>query len=224
MAAFREASGHPGELYVRLQVSRGAGAIGLDVALADGPSFVLLVQPCPVLSAEKARDGLRLSIANDLRRNPAQSLDPAWKTGNYLNNLLGLREARARGADEVLMLNLSGEITEAAVSNVAFIRGGTLETPPLSAGILSGITRRLILEGIAAAAGLGIRETPIRPEDLSGYEECMLLSTTRDVVPVGSVDGVRFRLGPDTAAARLKAAFADYGRRYAASHPQLRVF
>ena len=103
-SAHREASGHTGELYVRLQISRGGGPIGLDIALADRPDFVLLVQPCPELTAEKARDGLNLSLARDLRRNPADSLNPAWKTGNYLNNLLCLREARARGADEVVIL------------------------------------------------------------------------------------------------------------------------
>jgi len=123
------------------------GSLGLDIALADEPEFVLLVQPCPELAPGKAAAGLHLSIARGLRRNPASALDPAWKTGNYLNNLLCLQEARARGADEVVMLNLEGETTEAAVSNIAFARGSTILTPPLSAGILGGIRLWVPLHG-----------------------------------------------------------------------------
>jgi branched-subunit amino acid aminotransferase/4-amino-4-deoxychorismate lyase len=221
-AAFRAAE-PAGELYIRLQVTRGAGPIGLDVALADQPDFVILVQPCPVLTAEQASAGLRLSVATGLRRNPAAALDPAWKTGNYLNNLLGLREARGRGADEVVLLNLAGEVTEAAVSNIAFVRAGALITPPLSAGILGGITRGRVLGGVAAAAGVAAREESIRPEDFGGMEECLLLSTTKDIVPVAAIDAVRFRVGPATVTARLKGAFADATRAYAEQHPAGRL-
>jgi branched-chain amino acid aminotransferase len=209
---------------VRLQISRGGGPIGLDIGLADRPDFVLLVQPCPELAAEKARDGLKLSLARDLRRNPADSLNPAWKTGNYLNNLLCLREARARGADEVVILNLAGEVTEAAVSNIAFVRGGTLVTPPLQAGILSGITRGIVLSVVAAEAGLAVEERALGEGDFKAMRECLLMSTTKDVVPVSSIDGCRFEVGPETATARLKAAFARYASRYAAAHAELRLF
>jgi branched-chain amino acid aminotransferase len=218
VAAYRRQTRFAGEVYIRLQISRGGGAIGLDPALADRAEFVLLVQPCPVLAPEKLRRGLKLSIARELRRNPISSLSPAWKTGNYLNNLLGLREARSRGADEVVMLNLAGEITEAAVSNIAFVRRGQILTPPLAAGILSGITRCLVLEKIAAAAGLKARAQTIRPGDLRGMDECFLLSSTKDVQPVAAIDSHRFRVGRDTVAMKLKAAFADYARGYASRH------
>jgi branched-chain amino acid aminotransferase len=222
-AAYRVASGFAGELYVRLQVSRGSGSIGLDTALADRPEFVLLVQPCPQTEPAKAASGLRLSVAGGLRRNPAASLDPAWKTGNYLNNILCLREARLRSADEVVMLNLDGEVTEAAVSNIAFARSGALVTPPLAAGILGGITRGLVVFSIAAAAGVAVREEAVRPADFGSMEECMLLSTTRDITPVSSIDESRFRVGPGTVAARIKAAFSDYADAHAEAHPELKI-
>lgn len=223
VAAYRAGGGGGEDLYIRLQLSRGGGAIGLDVALADRPGYVLLVQPCPQLSSGHLARGQRLSVARGLRRNPAEALDPAWKTGNYLNNLLCLREAKARGADEVVILNQAGEVTEAAVSNIAFVREGKLSTPPLSAGILSGVTRRLVLGGIAARAGLEPVEATVRPEDFPRFEECVLLSTTKDVVPIAAIDGAGFRVGPDTASMRLKAAFADYALDYAARHPEGRV-
>lgn len=222
-AAFRGQTSYSGELYIRLQLSRGAGPIGLDVALADQPEFVLLVQPCPSLPEQKMREGIRLSIALELRRNPVESLSPAWKTGNYLNNILGLREARIRGADDVLMLNLRGEITEAATSNIAFVRDGEVITPPLAAGILAGITRDLLLRKVGPVADVRVREAVVRPQDLPGMTECFLLSSTRDVTPVASVDDRRFKVGDDTIATKLKAAFADYVRNYAAVHEDLKV-
>jgi len=221
VAAYRERVPETGELYIRLQVTRGAGPIGLDIALADKTDFLILVQPCPEIPADRARTGLRLSVATALRRNPVQSLDPAWKTGNYLNNLLCLREARARGADDVVILNFAGEVAEASVSNIAFAREGRLVTPPLSAGILGGITRGLILGGIAAAAGIQASEETVRPEDFGSMDECFLLSTTKDVVPVGEIDGTAFTLGTGTVASRLKAAFARAASSYASAHPEL---
>lgn len=223
VAAFRSTTAFTGEVYIRLQVSRGAGPIGLDVALADQAEFVLLVQPCPENSAAVQRDGAKLSIAHSLRRNPIASLSPAWKTGNYLNNILGLREARAHGADDVVMLNLQGEVTEASTSNLGFVRDGRVLTPPLEAGILEGITRGLLLRTVAPAAGIAAAETVLRPEDLAGMSECFMLSSTKDLTPVGALDDLRFKVGPDTVTARLKAAFAQYTRDSAAAHPELKV-
>lgn len=211
------------DCYVRLQVSRGDGAIGLDPQLADAPGFVVLVQACPGLPAQQAATGYRLSVARSLRRNPALCLNPAWKTGNYLNNLLCLREARQRGADEVVILNLAGEITETSVTNLAFVQGNTWLTPPLSSGILEGVTRGLVLADLARRAGLAGREQAIHPEDLPQFDECMLLSTTRDVAPVAAIDGHGFRAGPGSVTLRLKDVFAAYTRDYAAAHPELRV-
>ena len=223
VAAFRAETADHDDVYIRLQVSRGAGSIGLDVGLADHPEFVLLVQRCPQNSPEVLRDGLKLSIAKTLRRNPIESLSPAWKTGNYLNNILGLREARAHGADDVVMLNLRGEITEAATSNIAFVRDQKVITPPLAAGILEGITRGLLLGKIARAAGVHAGEAVLQPGDLPAMSECFLLSSTKDVTPVGAIDNLRFKVGADTVSARLKAAFADYAREYSSSHPELKL-
>lgn len=223
VAAYRQHTKDEGDLYIRLQVTRGNGAIGLDPDLADRSNFVLLVQPCPRVPAEKLRDGFKLSLATQLRRNPIETLNPAWKTGNYLNNILCLREARARGADEVVILNQSGAVTEAAVSNIGFVRDGAIITPPLSAGILGGITRGILIAKIAEAAGMSVHEEMVRPPDFGEMKECFLLSTTKDIGPVAAIDDARFDVGSHTATSRLKSAFADYARDYSASHPELRV-
>ena len=219
-AAFRGATDYRGELYVRLQVTRGGGPIGLDPGRADRPDYVLLVQANRGLTREKLAEGFRLSLATGLHRNHPASLNPAWKTGNYLNNILCLHEARGRGADEVVITNLAGEVTEAAVANLGFVCDGDIHTPPLSAGMLAGITRGLVLEHVAPAAGIRVHETTLRPEDFARMQECFLLSTTKDVAPVGCIDAHRFRVAPDTITMRLKAAFADYVRAYIARHPE----
>lgn len=222
--AFRQKVPEAREVYIRLQITRGAGPIGLDIGLAEKPEFVLLVQENKLYSTEKFAAGLTLSLARTLRRNPAEALNPAWKTGNYLNNLLCFREAKARGADEVVILNQAGEVTEAAVCNIGFIRGGTLVTPPLDAGILPGITRRLLIEKVAPAAGVPVSEESVLPSDFVGFSECFLISTTKDLTPVAAIDECRFALKPDSTTLKLKAAFQDYAKHYAAAKTDLKLF
>jgi branched-chain amino acid aminotransferase len=223
VAAYQEASHSEGDFYIRMQVTRGSGSIGLDPALADASDYVLLVQPNSSYPESKLRAGLKLSIATNLRRNPPEALNPAWKTGNYLNNILCLREARGRGADEVLILNSAGELTEAAVSNIAFVRNGEMVTPSLSSGLLAGITRGLVIRDIAESAGIPVREQRLLPSDLAEMEECFLMSTTKDITPVSSIDSYTFRVEQDSVTARLKSAFLKYAGAYAKSHPELRV-
>jgi branched-chain amino acid aminotransferase len=79
----------------------------------------------------------------------------------------------------------------------------------------------LILGGIAASAGIPASEETVRPSDLASMDECFLLSTTKDVVPVREIDAASFKVGPDTLGRRLKAAFAERARAHAGAHPEL---
>ena len=88
---------------------------------------------------------VRLALIPRLRTD-RRSLDPAIKSGNYLNNLLGLAEAKTRGATDCVFLNQQGKLTEASTSNFYLVSGGAIHTPPLTAGLLEGTTRRLLLE------------------------------------------------------------------------------
>jgi len=223
VAAFRAHTSFAGDVYIRLQISRGAGPIGLDPALSDRASFVILVQPVPVMSERMQQSGLHLSIAQDLRRNPRESLDPAWKTGNYLNNLLALREARSRGADDVVLLNLAGELTECSTSNLGFVQDGVVYTPPLTAGILAGVTRRLLLSSIAQSAGYEMQERTLKPAELDAMDEAFVMSSTKDIQPVGCIDEHRFPVRPDSVTARLKAAFQGYAAAHAAQYSERKV-
>lgn len=221
--AFVEQTGHVGPLYLRAQISRGAGPLGLDPALAGPTTFVILAQRLRLPRPDKLRAGLILTIARELRRNPPESLNPAWKTGNGLNVLLGLREARARGADDVLLLNHEGQVTEASSSNVFFVRKNAIVTPPLSSGLLGGITRRWMIERIAPRLGVTALEEPVRPADLAYFDSCFLTSTTRDLSPVAAIDEHRFHVDDLALVWKLKAAFQNFASDYAATRADLRV-
>jgi len=198
------------DVYIRLQLSRGSGSIGLDPELAEEPVYVILVKALPDLSDASLDCGCKLAIPAGGRRNSLKSLSPALKTGNYLNNILGLREARAAGADDALFLNLEGRLTEASTRNFWLVREDAVVTPVLEDGILAGVTRKILLERIREIDGLPLRAESLELGELERASECFLSSSTQDIQPVASVDRRPFRLGPDTVARRLKKRFREY--------------
>src|SRR5690606_22955913 len=114
---------------------------------------------------ESALDaGLALSVPKKWRRNPVESLSPALKTGNYLNNILGLSEARLAGADDALFHNLQGRATEASTRNIWFVFKDRIATPPASEGLLFGVTRAILLDSIRECDGRPLVEEPLPPE------------------------------------------------------------
>ncbi|BDG06003.1 aminotransferase class IV [Anaeromyxobacter oryzae] len=171
-----------GEWYARVVMTRGAGEIGLDPALAVDPTAVVIVQPLQGPPARAYADGVKVVVVGVRHEAPAV-VDPSAKTGAHLNHVLAVREARARGAHEALLLDDRGFVTEGSSSNVFAVLGGRLRTPPLAAGILEGVTRGVVLR-IARAEGVAVDETSVRPEDLERAEEVFITSTMREIVPV----------------------------------------
>src|SRR5438309_11929542 len=177
-----EAAGNP-ESYVRIVITRGTGEFGLSPLLARGQNrLIFIVRPLAPPPEEQYQRGLQMAIART-RRNPPQALDPALKTGNYLNNILALREAHEAGADDAILLDLRGQVTEATTSNVFFVQRGVLVTPPLSLGMLEGVTRAVAIEA-ARREGILVREEPPGAEALAAADEVFVTSTLREVMPV----------------------------------------
>jgi branched-chain amino acid aminotransferase len=129
-----------------------------------------------------------------VRRNHPASLDPAIKSCNLLNNILAVREAQEQGAFEALLLNHAGEVAECASSNVFAVRKGRAVTPPLSAGILPGITREVVLE-VGRKAGLDMREETLMPADLYSADEVFITSSLKEATPVRAIDGLAIGTG-----------------------------
>ncbi|HLQ38233.1 MAG TPA: aminotransferase class IV [Planctomycetota bacterium] len=197
------------ESYVRIIVTRGTGsAPNIDFAHAPGPPrWVILVR---ALTASPGQP-VRLAIIDRLRTD-RRALDPALKSGNYLNNVMGLAEAKAAGATDCLMVNGNGQVTEASTSNLFAFRGDRLLTPPLHAGILAGITRGLLL-GLCRQQRIDVQETDLTAADVRAADELFLSSTLRDVAPVTHLDGRPFHAGePGPRTVQLLADFTAFAR------------
>ncbi len=187
-------------------MTRGAGEIGLDPALAVDPVALVVVLPLAGPPAAAYRDGVAAVIVGVRRASP-EAIDPSAKTGAHLPNVLAVSEARAAGAHEALLLDGRGFVTEGSSSNVFVVSGGVVRTPPLAAGILEGVTRGVALR-LARGLGLLVDEVPLRPEDLEGADEVFITSTIREIVPVTRLGHRPVGLGrPGPVTRRLHAAF-----------------
>jgi branched-chain amino acid aminotransferase len=175
-----------GESYIRIIVTRGVGDCSYNFERVQGPTVVMPQKPLPPYPARHYEEGIRVAAVG-VRRNHPRALDPAIKSSNLLNNILAVREAQSRGAEEPVLLNQEGYLAEGASTNVFVARDGELRTPPLSAGILAGITREVVLE-IVSGLGIPCREQPLHVDDLVRADEAFMTSTTREVVPVRQVD------------------------------------
>lgn len=178
------------ESRVRVMVTRGAGKLDLDPATVDDPQLIVIVQPLAAPTRQMYEQGVAVAIVSITRNSPS-AIDPAIKSGNYLNNVLALGEARRRfpGVHEAILCNAQGSVAEASTSNVFAVIDGELRTPALSTGILEGITRAKVL-GLARGAGISVNEVPfMSPDQLRGAAEVFLTSATRQVLPVTTIDG-----------------------------------
>lgn len=173
------------DVYVRYSVTRGEGPVDLFPSPSLVTRYVIIVKELHEWNPEFYRVGVRLAIP-ETRRNPTSALDPNIKGGNYLNNVLGVIEARALNADDCVMLDDSGLITEASNSNVFFVVDGQLTTPAESAGHLRGLTKAAV-EKACAARDLEAVSRDISMDDLTRTTECFVTSATREVMPVLSL-------------------------------------
>ena len=127
-------------------------------------------------------------------------------------NLVWYEEAHLRGQDEVVLLNERGEVSECTSANIFTTIGDEVYTPPLRCGCLPGVTRELLLE-VVRAPGVTVSERVLTLEDLERADSVFITSTTRDLLPVQSVEGLAIRSEPG-ARDKLATAFAAYERDY----------
>jgi len=130
--------------------------------------------------------GVKLAVQEQARH--AGSRFRGVKCLSWAFNLVMLEEAHARGCDEALLLNERGEVSECTSANVFMVRDGEVLTPSLDSGCLPGVTREILLE-IGPAAGIAVREETLRLEDLMTADEVFITSTTRNLLPVVSIEG-----------------------------------
>lgn len=194
------------DAYIRLCVTRGAGALGLNPFNCDRPSVFLIAASIRMYPQDLYANGMAVIVAKTIRTDP-RALSPAIKSMNYLNNIQAKIEAIDAGVLEAIMLNWKGKVCECTGDNIFIVRDGVLLRPPLSAGILEGVTMRIV-EGLAREAGIPTGELEMDIEDVLSADEVFLTGSAAEVIPVTKVgespiaDG---RPGPLTT--RLTAAF-----------------
>jgi branched-chain amino acid aminotransferase len=178
---------HVQDAYIRLVVTRGIGALGLNPRSCRNPSVIIIAANIQLYPLEYYQKGLEI-ITVPTVRNLHSALNPAIKSLNYLNNILAKIEANQAGCEEAIMLNAEGYVAECTGDNIFIVRGNELLTPPLAAGALYGITRRVVME-IATESGLKASEPNLTRYDLFNADECFLTGSAAELVPVVKIDG-----------------------------------
>jgi branched-chain amino acid aminotransferase group I len=209
IARTHAASGNS-ESYVRVVVTRGSGPLALDPRASEEPLLVVLVQPLVLPEPAAYERGIAAVIVG-ITKNAGTSMDPSIKSGNYLNNILALRQAIAAGGDDAIMCNPEGAVSEGATSNVFMVTAGRVVTPHLRTGILPGITRQAVCELAASIGGTAVAETSVMPDELRAADEVFLTSSVRGIMPVTRLDGAQ--VGDGTAGPltrRLHQAYLAY--------------
>jgi branched-chain amino acid aminotransferase len=199
-----EAAGNA-DAYVRVTLTRGAGPPGLDPSRATQVRRIVLVMPLEPAANVSAEGVAAVTFATG--RLASLSPTRGAKTGNYLESIMAVRYARERGASDALLVDAEGRIIQGASSNVFFVRGSRLLTPPLEAGILPGIIRGVVLE-IAAALAVPVELRAPLTLELGDFSEIFLTSSVRELAPVTRVDGVGVGTGrPGPVYGKLHAEF-----------------
>jgi branched-chain amino acid aminotransferase len=173
--------------YIRVVVTRGIGDLGLDPKKCPKPTIFVIAGKIQLYPEKLYNNGLSI-ITVPTRRNLSESLNPAIKSLNYLNNILAKIEANNVGVMEGLLLNNEGFVTECTGENIFALSKNILFTPPVSAGALDGITRSCVIE-IGQNMNLTVKQENITRYDLYNAEECFLSGTAAEIIPVAKIDG-----------------------------------
>lgn len=200
---------HLRDASTRLTISRGPGDIGYNPPQPFRPTLAIMTRAFKGYPDGFYRRGIKIVVVN-IRRNYIKSLDPGIKSANCLNGILAKFEAVERGAFEGVMLNVKGYLSEGTVSALFVVKNGGLFTPPLSAGILPGITRRVVME-LADSLNVNVTESNMKPDRLYGADEVFLASTNMEVLPVVKVGDRAIGQGvPGPVTKSLIRAFRHY--------------
>jgi branched-chain amino acid aminotransferase len=196
-----------GNAALRITLSRGPGPRGLAPPAEPAPS--VLITAVSLTDAVPPPAG---AVISGIRRNERSPLSRI-KSLNYLDNVLALREARERGADEAILCNSAGRLACASAANLFLVREGALLTPPPGEGILPGVTRGVLLE-LATDLGLACEQRKLPLSALAAAEEAFLTSSLVGLRPLVAVGGRPVGPGePGPVARRLAAALVKRSLR-----------
>jgi branched-chain amino acid aminotransferase len=173
--------------YIRLVVTRGVGTLGLSPIRTANPSVFVIADQIDLYPKEMYEEGMAV-ISSSIIRNHPNALSTRIKSCNYLNNILAKIEALDAGVYEAIMYNHLGHVAECTGDNIFLVRDNIVQTPPISAGILEGVTRDVVIE-LVHKQNLPFKEMNLTRHDLYVSDECFLTGTAAEVIPVTMIDG-----------------------------------
>ena len=198
--------------YIRPLVWRGHGPMGLDPE--DNPVEAMVAAwEWPSFLGEKAkREGITAKVSSWRRISPESLIPHSKAGGQYLNSVLARIEAKRGGYEEGILLDDKGHVCEGTGENVFIVKDGVIATPPQSASILDGISRKSVME-IATDLGHTVVERDIARAELTLADEVFLVGTAAELVAVSAVDDISIGR-PGEVTTELQNAYEDalYGR------------
>jgi branched-chain amino acid aminotransferase len=191
-------------LYIRPMIWARGGCAAMVVPDPDTTETALCIEERPMPPGPV---GLSLTLTR-FRRPTIETMPTNVKAGClYPNNARMLREARARGFDNALVLDVLGNVAETATSNIFLVRDGEVFTPVPTGCFLAGITRARVI-GLLRADGIAVHETTLAPADFARADEIFTTGNAMKVMPVTRLDERTLPYGP--VARRARALYWDF--------------
>jgi branched-chain amino acid aminotransferase len=173
--------------YIRLVVTRGIGSLGLNPFICENARVFIIADNIQLYPEELYEKGMQVVSATTVRNHPL-SIPPQIKSLNYLNNILAKIEALDNNVPEAIMYNHEGYVAEATGDNVFIVKNSLIYTPPIEAGALEGITRRIVIK-LAKEENLQVIEKNLTRFDLYVCDEFFLTGTAAEVIGIVEIDG-----------------------------------
>jgi branched-chain amino acid aminotransferase len=195
--------------YIRPIVFRGYGQMGLNPLEAPVDVAIATWEWGAYLGESGKTDGIRAKVSSWERISPRSLIPHAKASGQYLNSVLAKIESLKAGYDEAILLDDHGHVCEGSGENIYIVRDGVILTPPQTASILDGISRRAVLQ-IASDLGYPTVERDIARAELYMADEVFLTGTAAELVPVREIDDHAIGAGkPGEITMVLQRAFDD---------------
>lgn len=133
-------------------------------------------------------EGLKVAVS-PWRRLSDESMPPRVKSiANYQNSRLALLDAQAAGFQDAILLDSRGKVTEGPGYNIFIVRNGQVMTPPVTSGILEGVTRDTLIHLFAETHGMTVLQREIDRTELYVADEVFFCGSGKEVTPIGSID------------------------------------
>jgi branched-chain amino acid aminotransferase len=195
--------------YVRPLIVRGYGTMGLFPLDAPVDVTIAVWEWGAYLGEDGKRNGIRAKVSSWRRISPDSLIPHAKATGQYLNSVLAKVESHKAGYEEAILLDDKGNVCEGSGENIFVVRDGIVFTPPQTASILDGISRKSIIQ-IMRDMGIEVVERDVARAELYLADEVFVCGTAAELTPLREVDDHPVGSGkPGELTCAVQTAFED---------------